>query len=799
MNLLIIFVANRHNDKTMLHKLQIMKIVIVFLTISLLSCNKQMPTYRDLNQNGKMDIYEDPSQTIETRVNDILSRLATEDKINLVTGTGMHIPQSFGGIPAMEPIGNSYMIVPGAAGTTFPFDSLGIPATILADGPAGLRIQPKREDDSTQTFYCTAFPVARLLASSWDTALLESVGESMGNEVLEYGVDVLLGPGMNIHRNPLGGRNFEYYSEDPLISGKMAAAMVNGVESNGVGTSIKHYVANNQETNRFNVNTIISNRALREIYLRSFEIAVKESQPWTVMSSYNRVNGEYTSESNDLLTKVLRDDWGFKGIVMTDWLAGADAALQMNAGNDLLMPGRPDQRDRIKEALQSGDLTEDVLDTNAKRILTYILNTRSFSDYDYSNHPDLQKHAEVARQAATQGMVLLKNDDKVLPFGSDIKSVAAFGITSYEIITGGTGSGDVNEAYSISLVQGLEDAGLTLNSELKTTYEDYITKAKAERPPKQGWFMPETPLPELVPGTETVTKSLGGSDIALITIGRGSGEFNDIKLSDYYLSDAEKSLIKKVSGMYHQNGRKVAVALNIGQVIEVESWKDDVDAILLMWQPGQEAGHAVADILTGKVNPSGKLATTFPKDYTDVPSSDNFPGTPPDMPEEVKYDEGIYVGYRYYLTQNVPVSYEFGYGLSYTTFEYSNLQLGSDVFEDSLQVSVDITNSGNVAGKEVVEMYISAPQGNLDKPTMELRGFAKTKLLTPGEKQTIAFTIHPRDLTSFDEATSTWVADKGTYAINIGASCLQIKEKGTFELNETLSVEKVTAIFASQK
>mgnify|MGYP000510097403 CR=1 FL=1 len=796
---LIIFVVNRHNDTMLNLESQINKIGISILLITLISCSTQNTTYNDLNQNGKMDQYENPDLTIDERVQSIIDQLVIEEKINLVTGTGMHIPESFGGLPPMEFIGDSYLIVPGAAGTTFPIDRMGIPATILADGPAGLRIQPQREADSSQTFYCTAFPVARLLASSWDVELLESVGKAMGHEVLEYGVDVLLAPGMNIHRNPLGGRNFEYYSEDPLVTGKMAAAMVNGVESQGVGTSIKHFVANNQEANRYTINTIVSNRALREIYLRPFEIAVKESQPWTVMSSYNKVNGEYTSESHDLLTRVLREDWGFEGLVMTDWLAGRNATAQLKAGNDLLMPGRPDQREQITSALENGELTEEEIDLNLTRILRYVLQTKTFNDYNHSDQPDLKANAEIARKAATEGMVLLKNDNEVLPLNDKVKNVAAFGFTSYEIITGGTGSGDVNEAYSVSLVKGLEDASFTFNNELRETYEAYIVKTKAERPPRRNWFEPQPPLPEMKVTDALVRKSLTGSDVALITIGRNSGETADVKVEDFYLHNTEKELIKKVSDIYHRNGKKVFVVLNIGSEIEVAGWRDQVDGILLAWQPGQETGHAIADVLTGKVNPSGKLTSTFPVKYEDVASVDNFPGTPADNPEEVRYEEGIYVGYRDFLTNDKPVAYEFGYGLSYTTFDYSNLTASSEEeISEQLEVSIDITNTGDVAGKEVVQLYVSAPEGKLEKPKMELRAFVKTKTLDPGESQTLSFTLLPRDLASFDEEIATWIVEAGAYTVHIAASSLDIKESKTFDLKDGLNVETVNKIFTPQ-
>jgi beta-glucosidase len=743
------------------------------------------------------------------KAKDLVKKMTQEEKVNLVVGMGMNIPGKMENGTAVGQISDK---VAGAAGETFAIPRLGLPNTVVADGPAGLRIEPKRKNDPN-TYYATAWPIASLLASTWDMELVQQVGKAMGNEVKEYGVDVLLGPGMNIHRNPLGGRNFEYYSEDPLVSGKMAVAMVNGIESNGVGTSIKHFAANNQETHRNSVNTIASERALREIYLRPFEIAVKEAQPWTVMSSYNLINGTFTSESRDLLTTILRKEWGFKGLVMTDWFGGKDAVAQLKAGNDLLMPGTPAQKKAITEALSNGSLDINTLDESAARIVDYILNTQAFKKYAFSNKPDLKAHALLARQAAADGMVLLKNNS-ALPLHGSAGTIAAFGNTSYDFISGGTGSGDVNEAYTISLVDGLTNAGFTIDNELSSLYSTYVKAEKAKQPKKTFFeeFANPTPrIPELDIDQNLLEKKANDASVALITIGRNAGEGSDRKVeNDFNLEASEVDLIDAVSKAFHAKGKKVIVIINSGGVIEVSSWQDKADALLLSWQPGLEAGNAVADVLSGRVNPSGRLATTFPVKYSDVASSKNFPGKEfpgkeetgmlgmKVMPAEVTYNEGIYVGYRYFNSFGVKPAYAFGYGLSYTRFNYSALKLSSSTFAGKLTASVTVTNSGSVAGKEVVQLYITAPKGKLDKPSLELKAFTKTRVLQPGQSQTVSFTINGADLASFDTGRSAWIADAGKYSLKIGASSEDIKLAADFGVAKEIVTQRVNKALQPQ-
>ena len=741
----------------------------------------------------------------KSSLDEVIGAMTLEEKAHLVVGTGM---AGFSGDSAV--IGATRKLVPGAAGTTYPIERLGIPAVVLADGPAGLRIDPKREGDSA-TYYCTHFPIGTLLASTWDQELVESVGQSIGNEVLEYGADVLLAPALNIHRNPLCGCNFEYYSEDPLVSGKIAAAYVRGVQSNGVGTSIKHFAVNNQETNRMATDAHVSPRALREIYLKGFEIAVKESAPWTVMSSYNYLNGVYTSENKELQTTMLRDEWGFKGMVMTDWFGGKDAVAQMVAGNDMLQPGLPKQYEAIVKGVQDGALDEAILNQNVKRILEMILQTPRFKGYEYSNKPDLKAHAAVTRQSATEGMVLLKNDNGALPLAADVKNVALFGCTSYDFIAGGTGSGNVNRAYTVSLLDGLKNAGYVVDEALKNSYEAYL-KAEKERlsKDKKEWFMPDTRPAEMAVSAQVIREQAAKADVALVTLGRTSGEFLDRMVADFNLTKEEQNMLKAVSDVFHAAGKKVVVVLNIGGVIETASWKSAPDAILCAWQAGQEGGNSVADVLSGKASPSGKLTMTFPVKFEDAASSDNFPidmrvstdlmnkgGKKNDVKnvDYTNYEEDIYVGYRYFDTFGKQVSYPFGYGLSYTTFAYDKAAVKAD--NGAYTVSVEVKNTGKVAGKEVVQLYVSAPDAAANKPEKELKAFAKTKELKPGEAVVVTLKVNADDLASYDEAASAWVVTPGNYKFLVGASSRDIK--ATLEAEVAAATQKTNNILKLQE
>lgn len=729
-------------------------------------------------------------QLREDNISEVVAAMTPEEKCTLIIG---------GRAASFNGIGFTNTGVPGAAGVINGIPRLGIPTVVLADGPAGLRISPTREGDS-RTFYCTGYPIATMLSSTWNLELVGEAGRNMGNEVLEYGVDILLAPGANIHRNPLCGRNFEYYSEDPLLSGKMAAAMINGIEENGVGTSLKHFAVNNQELNRLSNNAIVSERALREIYLKNFEIAVRESQPWTVMTSYNFINGEHAAESKRLLTDILRGEWGFEGAVMTDWNGGYDDAAIVRAGNEMIQPGRDERYVNLLNAIHDGSLRMDDVDRAVTRILELVVRTPKFKGYKPSESPDLKAHAKVCKKVADEGVVLLKNNSAALPMSKD-NEIALFGVTSYDFIAGGTGSGNVNRPYVVDLMSGLSNVGFRLEPELDAFYKDYM-KAEALRCERingnNKWFIDRERAIEVIPDG-LIAKAAANADDAVITIGRVFGEGKD---RDYYhsylLSEREKELISKVSESFHKAGKKVTVILNVGGLVEMTSWQDKVDAIVLCWQPGQEGGNTVASVLSGDVNPSGHLPATISTEYALEPTAKNFPQVYADKPfnysyyrqlldrklplhtvrniDYTEYEEGIYVGYRYFNTfAPKAVAYPFGFGLSYTTFDFNDMKVESA--GDGWDVTVTVTNSGKVSGKDVVQLYVRAPKGKLDKPERELKGFAKTPEIAPGESCEVTIHVPAGSLASYYEQTGSWVIEPGKYVFMASKDALDCSLK----------------------
>ena len=731
-------------------------------------------------------------------VDEVIKAMTLEEKAQLLVGGGN---DGFVGSGAM--LGHQKKFVPGAAGTTVAIPRLGIPTTVQCDGPAGVHIDAHRDGDS-RNYYATGFPIGTCLASTWNTELVRKVGEAIGNETLEYGCDVVLGPGMNLHRNPLCGRNFEYYSEDPIVTGLIGTAFVLGVQSQGVGVSAKHYAVNSQESDRTRVDERLSQRALRELYLKGFEMMVRKSNPWTIMSAYNKVNGVYAQGNKDLLTDILRNDWGFKGIVETDWIGIREdlpVEQEVAAGNDLLMPGYPAQVKAIVDAVKSGKLDVKDVDRNVRRMLEYIVKTPRFKGYKYSSEPDLKAHAAITRQSSTEGMVLLKNDG-ALPV-RNLKTVALFGVNSYDFMSGGLGSGAVNVGYSVDMVTGLKNIGVATTPQLTEIYQNYVkyakAKLKADKNPMM-WFLDQgqPKLDEIEITERCVAGEEPKADAAIITIGRQAGEGMDRQIDgEFNLSKIEQDMIFRVSDAFHAKGKKVIVIINSGSVMETASWRDRVDAILVAWQPGIEGGNSVADILTGKVNPSGKLTMTWPIAATDHPSTANFAkeydmytyknmeswgkGVIPGV-DFSNHEEDIYVGYRYFDTFKKNVAYPFGYGLSYTTFEMGKPAV--KVHGNNIEVSVTIKNTGKVAGKQVAQVYVTAPKGAYEKPLKELKTFGKTRELKPGESQTLKMTLEKRDLASFDEANSQWKVDAGNYLFQVGTDVESIKGTATLKVAE---------------
>ena len=731
-------------------------------------------------------------------IEEVIKAMTLEEKAQLLVGGGN---DGFVGSGAM--LGHQKKFVPGAAGTTVAIPRLGIPATVQCDGPAGVHIDAHREGDS-RNYYATGFPVGTCLASTWNTDLVRKVGEAIGNETLEYGCDVVLGPGMNLHRNPLCGRNFEYYSEDPVVTGLMGTAFVLGVQSQGVGVSAKHFAVNSQESDRTRVDERLSQRALRELYLKGFEMMVRKSNPWTIMSAYNKVNGVYAQGNKDLLTNILRNDWGYKGIVETDWIGKREdlpVEQEVAAGNDLLMPGYPAQVKDIVNAVKSGKLDINDVDRNVCRMLEYIVKTPRFKGYKYSGEPDLKAHAAITRQSSTEGMVLLKNN-AALPIRG-LKTVALFGVNSYDFMSGGLGSGAVNVGYSVDMVTGLKNIGVATTPQLTEIYQNYVkyakAKLKADKNPMM-WFLNQgqPKLDEIDITERCVANEEPKADAAIITIGRQAGEGMDRQINgEFNLSKTEQDMIFRVSDAFHAKGKKVIVIINSGSVMETASWRDRVDAILVAWQPGIEGGNSVADILTGKVNPSGKLTMTWPIAATDHPSTANFAkeydmytyknmegwgkGNIPGV-DFSNHEEDIYVGYRYFDTFKKDVAYPFGFGLSYTTFEMGKPSVKAN--GKNIEVSVTVKNTGKVAGKQVAQVYVTAPKGAYEKPAKELKAFGKTRELKPGESQTLKMTLEKRDLASFDEANSQWKVDAGNYLFQVGTDVESIKGTATLKVAE---------------
>lgn len=732
---------------------------------------------------------------------EIIAALTPEEKVDLVVGCGAGW-------------GNPDAKFPGTAGWTRAIPRLGIPSIYFADGPQGVNMAQAREYD-TADYSCTFFLSGSTLATSWDVDAAHAIGQAIGYELMERGLDVILGPGMNLHRNILCGRNQEYFSEDPLLSGKMAAAWIRGAQSNGIATSLKHFAVNNQETNRKENDSRVSQRALRELYLKGFEIAVKEGNPWTVMGSYNYVNGVHACENEWLLTDVLRDEWGWQGVVMSDWDGVVRQADAVSAGCDLIEPGTEADRTALLAALEDGSLSMENLDRNVRNILKLVVKCPSFSGYRFSNDIDRIGHRKLLRRVAAESMVLLKNEGSVLPLKPG--AVGLYGVSSYDLIPANMGVNGVNNGvYHVSLVQGLREAGFTVCPSVLREYTNYIAAEKEKiasaYPPVYKQFFRYPRPEEIIPGSgEAVAEDLGAltvdlglkqrsntprqslkeqaeaNEAAIITLSRSTGEAFDRAASEFALTPSERTLIDSLSSAFHAFGKPVIVLLNVPAPIETVSWRDKVDAILLVGQPGERAGESIADALTGTVAPSGRLADSWPVHYGDAPADKDFPS---EVGQDLKslitpratregrelvrnidytdYEEGIYVGYRYFTTFKTDVAYPFGYGLSYTFFNYEKASVEASA--DGFVARVTVRNSGSRPGREVLQLYVSAPSGGLDKPMRELKGFTKTRLLAPGEIETVEIPISLQDLASWNEKKGCWETARGIYHFCFGIS-----------------------------
>lgn len=635
-------------------------------------------------------------------------------------------------------------------------ERLELPEIMVTDGPHGLRKQESKADNLglNKSVPAVCFPTASATACSFDRELLKEMGVAMGEECRQEEVAVILGPGVNIKRSPLCGRNFEYFSEDPLLAGEMATALIEGIQSQNVGVSLKHFAANNQEKCRMTCESVVDERTFREIYLTAFERAVKQSSPWTVMCSYNRVFGEFVSQYKRLLTDILRDEWGFKGLVMSDWGATVERVKSLAAGMDLEMPYIGAINDqRIVAAVQDGSLPMKVLDTAAIRITELILNSEKRKAFTY----DTKKHHALARKIAAQSAVLLKNEKGLLP-GNTQQKAAVIGVFAKSPRYQGTGSSKIQPIQVDNACDELEKLGL------KFEYADGYRREN------------DDPDPFLI---EEACKVATGKDIVYIFAGLpDSYEAESFDRENMDMPAGHNQLIEAVCKV----NKHVVVVLHGGAPFELP-WADKVQGILNMYLGGEAGGGAAADLLLGKVVPSGKLAESWPFFLADNPTHDFFPG----YPKSVEYREALFVGYRYYDTAKKPVRFPFGFGLSYTSFAYKNLKLSAKKIKDSdnLTVTCQVKNTGKLGGSEVVQLYVACKGSKIIRAAQELKGFEKVAL-QPGESKEVVFTLSKRDFAYYNTASSIWHVESGEYEIRVGASSQDIHLTGSVNVQSTV-------------
>ncbi|WP_324668746.1 glycoside hydrolase family 3 C-terminal domain-containing protein [Geochorda subterranea] len=642
-------------------------------------------------------------------------------------------------------------------------ERLGIPSIVLSDGPHGLR-RPVREDElGGPSVPATCFPTASAMACSWDRQLVREVAQALGAEARAAGVHVLLGPGVNMKRTPLCGRNFEYFSEDPYLAGELAAAYVEGLQSTGVSACVKHFAANNQETDRMTVDAVVDERTLREIYLAVFERVIRKARPWSVMCSYNRLNGVYASQHRWLLTEVLREAWGFDGLVVSDWGAVEDRVAGLAAGLDLEMPGPSPANDaRIVEAVRTGQLDEAVLDRAVERILTLVQKVTSPSNP--APPVDVDAHHRLARRAAAACMVLLKNEGALLPLQPDRhRSVALLGGMAAAPQFQGGGSSRVNPTRTESALEAWREVA----PEVSVSYH-------------QGYRQDGGRDAALLRAAVDAARV---ADVAVVFVGLPDGvESEGYDRKDMALPEGHVALIREVARVQP----RTVVVLHNGAPVDMAGWVGQVPAVLLAGLAGQASGAAAVDVLLGRVNPSGKLAETYPTRLEQTPAFFDFPGEG----GHVRYGERVFIGYRYYDARDVEPLFPFGHGLSYTTFAYGPLALSRSTIgpDESLDVTLWVRNTGERAGQEVVQLYVGPRQARVARPVKELKGFDKVAL-APGESRPVRFVLTALDLAYYDPARRAWVAEPGLYDILVGASSRDIRVQATVELTQGLHAE----------
>jgi beta-glucosidase len=676
-------------------------------------------------------------QAMQDKINQLVSELTLEEKVSLCSGRDDWSTQSI--------------------------ERLDIPWIWLADGPHGLRRAPATNKPGYgDQLPATCFPTASALAATWDLDLVYQVGQALGEECQAQDVNVILGPGVNIKRSVLGGRNFEFFSEDPVLSGELGAAYINGVQSQGVGTSLKHYTANNVETMRMYNNSNMDTRTLHEIYLTPFEIAVKKAQPWTIMACYNRVQGVYGTQSPYLLTDILKKEWGFKGIVISDWFAVVDRVEAMKAGMHIEMPRVSAVNDSlVVEAVKNGVLDISVVDQLVKEILTVVLKAKSLEKENAELNAE--KHHNFARQVASEAITLLKNENQILPVTKDkYKRVAIIGEFASAPRYQGNGSSEVKPT---KLDKVLDIIKKEYGKNIKVSYA-------------QGYKLSDDNDTSLI---DEAKKVAAAADIALVFAGLPlQYESEGIDRTHIHMPASHNKLISEIASVQKNT---VAVLTN-GSAVTMP-WINEVDGVLETWLGGQAGAGAVADVLFGKVNPSGKLAETFPMKLEDTPSYFNFPGEQ----GEVLYGERIFVGYRYYDEKKIEPLFPFGFGLSYTTFEYSDLTLSAKKTTDKEGISASLTvkNTGDVKGKEIVQLYVTDKESTLQRPKKELKKFLKIEL-EPGEEKEVTFKLEARDFSYYDGKREMWIAESGDFTISAGASSRDIRLSEVISLQSTQEV-----------